>query len=214
MTKTHLFLFLFFIINLVEYVLLVFEFSLGPGSHFPYSEASCSLYQLLLQGNPLLRVGVLILFVHQAYYAIFVTPPHCIRLLSLLLLLSFLLLSLPSLLYACLAIYPSGARFCVMDLGGVAAWVKMPVERQQTTTALYYLVYKPVLSYFLPFCLLTATLVKMGKLLNTTKDDQFNITLTITLTISYGVFHLPHATVMLVRYVSYAHPTILRCWRL
>ena len=59
-----------------------------------------------------------------------------------------------------------------MDLGGVAVWVGMPVERQQTTTALYYLMYKPVLSYALPFCLLTAPLVKMGKLVNTTMDDH------------------------------------------
>ena len=79
LSKTHLFLILFFLINLVEYVLIVFEFSLGSASHFPYSEASCSLYQVLLQGNPLLRSGVLILFVHQANSAIFVTHPHFIR---------------------------------------------------------------------------------------------------------------------------------------
>ena len=136
MSKTHLFLFLFFLINLVEYVLLVFEFSLGPESHFPYSEASCSLYQVMLQGNPLLRSGVLILFVHQAYSAIFVTHPHCIHPLSVFLL-TLLFLSLPSLLFSGLANSTSGARLCVMDLGGVAAWVGMPVERQQTTTALY-----------------------------------------------------------------------------
>jgi hypothetical protein len=206
MSKTHLFLFLFFMINLVEYVLLVFEFSLGPASHFPYSEASCSLYQVMLQANPLLRSGVLILFVHQAYSAIFATHPHFIRLFSLLVL-TLLFLSLPSLLYSCLAIYPSGARHCVMDLGGVAVWVGMPMERQQTTTAFYYLVVKPILSYFLPLCLLTAPLVKMGKLVNTTMDDQFNITLTITFTICYGVFHLPHATTMFVRYVSHLHCT-------
>ena len=157
----------------------------------------------MLQGNPLLRSGVLILFVYQAYSAIFAIHPQCIRLLSFLLLLTLLLLSLSSLLYSCLAIYPSGARYCVMDLGGVATWMGMPMEQQQSTTALYYLVYKPVLSYFLPFCLLTAPLVKMGKLVNTTMDGQFNITLTITLTISYGVFHLPHATTMFVRYVCY-----------
>ena len=209
LNRTHLFLFLLFIINLVEYVLLVFEFSLGPDSHYPYSEASCSLYQVLLQGNPLLRSGVLILFVYQAYAAIFVTHPHFIRLFSLLLS-TLLILSLPSILYSCLAIYPSGARYCVMDLGGVAAWVGMPVERQQTTTALYYLVHKPVLSYFLPFFLLTPPVVKMGRLVNTTMDDQFNITLTITITISYGVFHLPHATTMFVRYVSHIHPTTQR----
>eukprot|EP00092_Neocalanus_flemingeri_P015357 GFUD01016613.1.p1 GENE.GFUD01016613.1~~GFUD01016613.1.p1 ORF type:complete len:333 (-),score=85.70 GFUD01016613.1:181-1179(-) len=199
MSMTHIFLLLFFIINLVDYSLLIFEFSLGAGSQYPYNDESCSFYQLLLQGNPLLSSGVLLLFVYNAYSATFLSQPRLLLLLSLLLLIQ-LLLSIPTLVYSGLAVYPSGARYCVMDLGGVAAWAGLPMERQQMATSLYYLMYKPVLTYWLPICLLTAPLVKMGKLVNTTKDDQFNITLTITIIISYGVFHLPHASTAFVRH--------------
>ena len=202
MSKIHLFLFLFFIINLLEYSLLIFEFSLGTGNHYPYSDGSCSVYQMLLQGNPLLSAGALILLVYHAYSATFLSQPRLILLLSLIIF-TQLLLSIPSFLYSGLAVYPSGARYCVMDLGGVSSWAGMPMERQQMATALYYLMYKPILTYWLPICLLTAPLVKMGKLVNTTMDDQFNITLTITITISYGVFHLPRATTMFVRYVPW-----------
>ena len=205
MSMTHLYLFLFFIINLVDYGLLIFEFSLGAGSQYPYSDESCSFYQLLLQGNPLLSSCVLILFVHHSFSSAFSSRPHPL-LLPFVLLIIQLLLSIPSLLYSGLAVYPSGARYCVMDLGGVAAWAGLPMERQQVATAMYYLMYKPVLTYWLPICLLIVPLVKMAKLVNTSMDDQFNITLTITITISYGVFHLPHATTMLVRYVPLVTP--------
>merc|ERR1719154_519232 len=40
----------------------------------------------------------------------------------------------------------------------------------------------------------------MIKLVNTNLDDQFNISITITLTISYGVFHLPHSSTVFVRH--------------
>ena len=80
LSRTHLFLFLFFLINLVEYVLLVFEFSLGPDIHFPYREASCSLYQVLLQGNhthTFCRPTILCNICHpSSLYPAAVSPPH------------------------------------------------------------------------------------------------------------------------------------------
>jgi len=195
----HLFLSMMFLINLIDYGLLIFEFSLGKGNQYPYSDDSCSVYQLLLQGNPLLGSGLLILFVYQAFSSAFLSKPRLLPLVSLLLLIE-LLLSIPSLLYSGLAVYPSGARYCVMDLGGVGSWVGLPMEKHQLATAMFYLMYKPVLTYMLPLCLLIIPLVKMGKLVNTSMDDQFNITLTITITISYGVFHLPYVSTVFIRH--------------
>ena len=196
--KMFFFLLLFFIINLVEYILLVFEFSLGPTSHYPYSEQSCTFYQVLLQFLPLLSPWCLVLFVCHAYSAVHIPPPRFSP--SAFLLISLmLLLSIPSFLYSGLAVYPSGARYCVMDLAGVASWAGMPMERQQMATALYYLMYKPILTYLIPISLVTPMMVKMGKLVNTPMDDQLNITLTMAITISYGVFHLPHAATVFIR---------------
>ena len=134
----------------------------------------------------------------HAYSIIFHTIP-CFTFLLSLLLSALTLLCIPTLLYSGLAVYPSGARYCVMDLAGVASWAGMPMERQQMATALYYLMYKPVLGYFVPVCLLIGPLVKMGRLVNTTMDDKCNITLIITITVSYGVFNLPHVSIMFVR---------------
>ena len=76
MNRMFVFLLLFFIINLVEYILLVFEFSLGPTSHYPYSEQSCTFYQVLLQFLPLLSPWCLVLFVCHAYSAVHIPPPR------------------------------------------------------------------------------------------------------------------------------------------
>ena len=74
LTTSHLLLCFFFLINLVDYGLLIFEFSLGPGSQYPYSDGSCSFYQFLLQGSPLLSSGTLLLLVYQAYSSL--SQPH------------------------------------------------------------------------------------------------------------------------------------------
>jgi hypothetical protein len=41
-----------------------------------------------------------------------------------------------------MAVYPSGARYCVVDLAGVAGYLGIQAGRQQALTALYYLLYR------------------------------------------------------------------------
>ncbi len=50
--------------------------------------------------------------------------------------------SIPTLVYSGMAVYPSGARYCVVDLAGVASSLGIEADRQQTLTALYYLLYR------------------------------------------------------------------------
>jgi hypothetical protein len=45
-------------------------------------------------------------------------------------------------MYSGMAVYPSGARYCVVDLAGVASQLGIQADRQQTLTALYYLIYR------------------------------------------------------------------------
>jgi len=203
LTLTHLILCFFFIINLVDYSLLIFEFSLGPGSQYPYSDGSCSFYQFLLQGSPLLSSGTLLLLVYQAFLSSFHTP-HSSRLTHLFLLLSLLLitltiLSIPSILYSGLAVYPSTARYCVMDLSSLSSWAGMETGRQHAVTAIFFLIYKSVLTYWLPLTLVIFPILKMVKMVNTMADKQYTITLTMAVTVSFLVFNLPLATIVLAR---------------
>merc|ERR1712055_171119 len=62
-TSTHLIIIGFFLVNLLDYALLLFEFSLGPTLRFVYSEGACSLHQLLLQAAPLLTAATFILLI-------------------------------------------------------------------------------------------------------------------------------------------------------
>lgn len=48
-TVPHILVCLFFLVNLVDYGLLIFEFTLGLSHQYPYSESSCHLYEYLLE---------------------------------------------------------------------------------------------------------------------------------------------------------------------
>ena len=57
---------LMFIINLVDYSLLIFEFTLGMGHEYPYSASSCTLYQISVRGNPVLQAAAVTVLLHIA----------------------------------------------------------------------------------------------------------------------------------------------------
>eukprot|EP00092_Neocalanus_flemingeri_P032638 GFUD01035501.1.p1 GENE.GFUD01035501.1~~GFUD01035501.1.p1 ORF type:complete len:336 (+),score=100.17 GFUD01035501.1:36-1043(+) len=199
LTLTHLILCFFFFINLVDYGLLMFEFSLSPSNQYPYSDGSCSFYQFLLHGIPLLSSGTLVLLVYQAYSSSS-CPPHSSPFLKLsILLITMTILSIPSILYSRLAVYPSTARYCVMDLSSLSDWAGMDTGRQHAVTAIFFLIYKSVLTYWLPLTLVIFPILRMVKMVNTMADNQLTISLTIAVTISFLVFNLPLATIVLVR---------------
>eukprot|EP00092_Neocalanus_flemingeri_P104695 GFUD01134135.1.p1 GENE.GFUD01134135.1~~GFUD01134135.1.p1 ORF type:complete len:336 (-),score=95.44 GFUD01134135.1:211-1218(-) len=199
LTLTHLILCFFFLINLVDYGLLVFEFSLGTSNQYQYSDGSCSFYQFLLQGSPLLSSGTLLLLVYQAYCSSS-CHPHSSPFLKLsILLITMTILSIPSILYSRLAVYPSTARYCVMDLSSLASWAGMDTGRQHAVNAIFFLIYKSVLTYWLPLALVIFPILRMVKMVNTMADNQLTINLTFAVTISFLVFNLPLATIVLVR---------------
>ena len=142
-TSTHLLIIAFFLVNLLDYALLLFEFSLGPTLRFVYSEGACSLHQLLLQAAPLLTAATFILLVLSSLPSAAPRPSTVMKRLLVGGIISFLL-SLPSLAFSGLALYPSGARHCVLDLGGVGAGMGLPTSDLQLPTAIYYLVLRCV----------------------------------------------------------------------
>ena len=64
---THTLLSVFFLLNLLDYVLLIIEFSSDDSGQFSHSETWCSLYQLLLQTSPLLTALTVVVLIYQAW---------------------------------------------------------------------------------------------------------------------------------------------------
>ncbi|XP_023339525.1 uncharacterized protein LOC111709840 [Eurytemora carolleeae] len=113
-TGVHLIICLLFLVNLVDYGLLILEFSTGVSSHFPWGEESCAVYQYFLQSNPLYYSALLVLLVYHAS-----KPAGGLNTVwwnLVLLVILVLLVSLPTILYSDTAVYPSGARLVLFSL--------------------------------------------------------------------------------------------------
>jgi len=198
---THTILSVFFLLNLLDYVLLIIEFSSEHSGQFSHSEAWCSLYQLLLQASPLLTSLTLIYLVYQAWGL------RCLSrspaLLTLIIFTTTLLLWLlvPSVLFSEIAVYPSTASYCVIDLSGLASRVGLDLNSQHILTAIYFILYKSVLPYWVPVLLIVAPLVKMLKVVNTDADKNLKISLSVAVGFSFIIFNFPLAAVTAVRQI-------------
>jgi len=182
-TKVYLFLIFCFLLNIVEYVLLVIEL---PGPHYPYSDVACTLYQLSLHIIPVFSSWILVLIISS----------H----LLLLPIITIIIMTIitPIIMYSCLAIYPSGDRYCVMDLVTMAAWLGI---KQQVVTSIFFIIIKPILSFFVPILFLMTFMARMKNNVHSTLEDKTNSTLVRTIIISYGVFYLPYFSAVFIRHL-------------
>ena len=196
---THTILSVFFLLNLLDYVLLILEFSSEHPGQFSHSEAWCSLYQLLLQTSPLLTSITIVFLLYQAWglRCLSSTPALLTLVISTTTLVLWLLV--PSVLFSEIAVYPSSARYCVIDLSGLAGRLGLDINRQHVITAVYFMLYKSVLSYWLPVLLIVLPLVKMVRLVNTDADKNLKISLSVAVGVSFIIFNFPLAVVTAVR---------------
>jgi hypothetical protein len=61
---------LIFAINIVDFSLLIFEFNLGIEHQYPYSQTSCTIYQAIVKGNPIIQASaivVMLLYTAKVY---------------------------------------------------------------------------------------------------------------------------------------------------
>ena len=199
---THTLLSVFFLINLLDYVLLVLEFSFDQSGQFSYSDSLCSLYQLLVEASPLLTAATLVFLVYQAWGLGWLASISSWTTVigSTLTLITFMLMLMPSVFFSEIAVYPSTATYCVIDLSGLANKMGLDVNTQHIVTALYFILYKSVLAYWLPLLLTAIPLVKTLKNINFSDEKYSSQSLSLTVVISFFVFHLPLATLHLTRY--------------
>merc|ERR1712227_118865 len=199
----HILLISIFLINPLEYCLLGFEFSLGQDNQFPFTDTSCSIYQFFIQLSPLLSSTFLVIYVisFQDTRKKISTP---LTILSTMLLVMLLLI--PSLMFSEIAVYPSGARYCVIDMSSLGVMVGMDITSQHIITAIYAIVYRAVLAFWLPALIIILPVINMFKMINTEEDKNLSISLTFTIACSFIVFNLPLASLVLIRQmVSISH---------
>jgi len=198
-STTNILIISFFLVNLLDYSLLLVEFSLP--SSFPYSSSACSLYQLLQQLAPLLTSGLFLLLVLSCLHpssstSSSRTPHHLLVVLA-----TCLLLSLPSLPFSSLSSLPSGEVQCAVDLGEVGATLGLPPSHLHLPTSLYHLVLRALLPLLLPLLLLPL-LCRGGK-------GGALVTGGEVVALSHGVFMAPLALATTTRYgIPTYQPTI------
>ena len=193
----HILLISIFLINLLEYCLLGFEFSLGQDNQFPFTDTSCSIYQFFIQLSPLLSSTFLVIYVisFQDTRKKISTP---LTILSTMLLVMLLLI--PSLMFSEIAVYPSGARYCVIDMSSLGVMFGMDITRQHIITAIYDILYRAVLGFWLPALIIIFPVINLFKMINTEEDKHLSKSLTFTIACSFIVFNLPLASLVLIRY--------------
>ena len=198
-TTTHIIISIFFLINLIDYSLLVFEFSLGSENQFTYPELSCSIFQFLQQLCPLATAATLVFLILQAAGVRCVVTRYSMMISVMVTVTLIMLLLIPSLMYSEVAVYPSMARFCVIDISSVGISMGMNITNQHIVTAVYTIIYKSFLSFWLPSLIVLIPVIKMFKRINSVSDKHLNISLSISIAISFIVFNMPLATVSAVR---------------
>ena len=190
-------LMLIFVNNILDYSALAFELLLGPDNQFPFSSQSCAVFQALGQKSSLLSSFYLVI------YCLNSTKLRSGQILCSLVLvtLSTIILVVPTLLYSEVAVYPSSARHCVVDMSGVGASLGLDITRQHITTAIYNMLYMAGLTFWLPALILVLPLVKITRKyhLNKSQVDLQDI-LTFSLGRSFIMFSLPHAALISARY--------------
>jgi len=201
----HVLLSSFFLINLVDYSLLVFEFYLGPDNNYPFSDASCAFYQFVVQGNPLLCTGTLLLLVYQAYTAAS-QPHHSFSLPYLLFQFSIVLITTsflcsPAIIYSKVHTYSNTSHHCTINLVALSGGEEGGSEPENVLTGLYLLILKSVLPYWLPLAMISIPILRMIKMDKIMLDKQLTVTMTIAVTVSFMVFNLPYCSVVFARHL-------------
>jgi len=150
--------------------------------------------------SPLLTAASLLLMVLQASGVL--TPGSSKMTVSCVMTLFLIMVSLvPVTLFSVVAVYPSGARYCVTDLSSVGISLGHDIYTQHIVTAVYNIIYKSALVFWVPIFLLAVPVIRMIKMVNTDSDKHLKITLSVAVTISFIVFNLPLSTVAAVRQI-------------
>jgi hypothetical protein len=222
----YLLLVTMFLVNVADYSLLSFEFSLGVDHVFPYGEAACTAYQVALRSMPILQAMAVAVLLHytagkflaprqspvmrwpfrkpastNAYREV---PSLSSRSRSGLLTFGLMMAGM----FVALAVFAipttyfsrivvyEEQRYCEIDLTPVAAY---GTDGLQTAVSTYYLVYSAILSYWLP---LLVSLPAMFRLYRSRQqvDKSPEVSVALSASVSFFIFFLLHGSVVAARH--------------
>lgn len=195
----YLLLILLFLVNLVDYGLLIFEFSLGLEHEYPHGHAPCAVYQTVSKGNPIVQALVILLLVFYTANQFADTKsrdcgaaghrlgtPALIGLFLSGLTVIYGLLALPTAAFAKIVILED-KRYCEIEVGS-----------SQREISIYYLVYSAILSYWLPLLLSITPMIRLAKVANSDKYPE--VTVVLATASSFFLFYSLHGCIVLVRH--------------
>jgi len=192
-------LILVFLVNLADYALMVFDFSLGIEHQYPHGQTACSVYQTVSKVNPVIQASIMLILATYAskHYNSQGTPEggrrgeFSQRMTSAIIAMSLILL------YGVLAIAPAnfativnieGKRYCEITVSG----------NHQTNISIFYLIYSAVLCFWLPLMLSFAPMIRLAK---TNRPDKYpEVSVVLATVTSFFVFYFLHGCVVLVRH--------------
>jgi len=195
----YLLLILLFLVNLVDYGLLIFEFSLGLEHEYPHGKAPCAVYQTVSKGNPIVQALVILFLVFYTSNQFAVRKsrdcgaaghrlgtPALIGLFLSGLTVIYGLLALPTAAFAKIVIVED-KRYCEIEVG-----------EGQKEISIYYLVYSAVLSYWLPLLLSITPMIRLAKVANSDKYPE--VTVVLATASSFFLFYSLHGCIVIVRH--------------
>lgn len=201
-------LFVFFL-NLFDYGLLIFEFTLGIQHVYPYDKHSCTFYQILLKSVPICQATLMPILLFSAV-SLNNNKKHRLKrlayiLLGLLLMMS--ILSIPTSYFASIVVVKNKS-YCEIDLG-----TTIVTGNSQISTSIYYLFYLAIFSFWLPLIISLGPLIKLYFKGNCDKYPEISVVLATVS--SFFVFYLLHGIIVLIRHcldVSGVQLTMHQAW--
>lgn len=185
---------LVFLVNLADYGLLVFDFSLGIEHQYPHSSKACSVYQIVSKVNPVIQA---VIMVALAYYASIHYSRGCVGgrisekviggLTIIGLVLLYVILALPPGYLASIVNFEE-KRYCEIVTPG----------NYQRDISIFYLIYSAILSYWLPLLICIMPLIRLAKI---NRADKYPEVAVVLATISsFFIFYFMYGCVVLVRH--------------
>lgn len=195
-------LILVFLVNLADYGLMVFDFSLGIEHQYPHGQTACSVYQTVSKVNPVIQASIMLILASYAskHYNSQGTPEgggggrqeFSKKMASALIAMVLIFL------YGVLAIAPANfativtieeKRYCeIITLG----------KNHQMNISIFYLTYSAVLCFWLPLMLSFTPMIRLAK---TNRPDKYpEVSVVLATVTSFFVFYFLHGCVVLVRH--------------
>jgi len=155
-------------------------------------------------------MGVILLLVYQTYITA-TQPDTQTRTLShlffqfLFIIISTLFLCIPSTLYS--KVTPSSfsntSNHCTMDLSSIYGSDddEDTSDVDNALTGIFLLVFKAVLPYWLPLAMISVPIIRMIRMDKILADKQLDVSMAVTVTISFVVFHLPYFSAVFTRHL-------------